>query len=171
MDTVGRKTSTCSPPATARASCTPGTGNSCGPSPCRMRTIRQRAWPGICAGPAKPTTRLLGSGQINVKLQIAGLSSGYHEVIKRGDTKKGRSFSLCYLRNGRLLAVDAVNRPRDFQGSPWGKEAPCPRGEGRSGAADERRGAVGRGGHPVRGRTGHHRKEPRAYHGPVRVAK
>lgn len=54
------------------------------------------------------------SDQFDVKLQIAGLSEGYHEIIERGSSKRGRSFSLCYIKDGKLLAVDAVNRPKDF---------------------------------------------------------
>jgi 3-phenylpropionate/trans-cinnamate dioxygenase ferredoxin reductase subunit len=54
------------------------------------------------------------SDQYDLKLQIAGLSAGFDEVIIRGDISKGRSFAAFYLLNGQLLAVDAVNRPREF---------------------------------------------------------
>lgn len=54
------------------------------------------------------------SDQYDVRLQIAGLSQGYDEVIVRGATKSGRGFAAFYLRQGRLLAVDAVNKPREF---------------------------------------------------------
>jgi 3-phenylpropionate/trans-cinnamate dioxygenase ferredoxin reductase subunit len=53
------------------------------------------------------------SDQYDLKLQIAGLSSGYDEVVMRGDLTK-RSFAAFYLREGQLLAVDAVNSPREF---------------------------------------------------------
>lgn len=53
------------------------------------------------------------SDQYDVKLQIAGLSHGYDAVALRGDPST-RSFAACYLRAGRLIAVDAVNRPKDF---------------------------------------------------------
>ncbi|RPI60340.1 MAG: pyridine nucleotide-disulfide oxidoreductase [Lysobacterales bacterium] len=53
------------------------------------------------------------SDQYDLKLQIAGLSSGYDEVVLRGDPAK-RSFAAFYLRAGQLLAVDAVNSPREF---------------------------------------------------------
>ncbi len=53
------------------------------------------------------------SDQYDVKLQIAGLSQGYDAVALRGDPST-RSFAACYLRAGRLIAVDAVNRPKDF---------------------------------------------------------
>jgi 3-phenylpropionate/trans-cinnamate dioxygenase ferredoxin reductase component len=54
------------------------------------------------------------SDQFDVKLQIAGLSAGCDAIVQRGDPTSGRSFSLCYVRGGKLLAVDAVNRPKDF---------------------------------------------------------
>ncbi|TCO77091.1 NAD(P)/FAD-dependent oxidoreductase [Chromatocurvus halotolerans] len=54
------------------------------------------------------------SDQYDIKLQIAGLSAGYDEVVVRGDIAQGRSFSLFYLSGGRLVAADAINRPRDF---------------------------------------------------------
>lgn len=53
------------------------------------------------------------SDQYDLKLQIVGLSDGYDEVILRGDPDEG-SFSCLYLKEERLIAVDAVNRPRDF---------------------------------------------------------
>ncbi len=53
------------------------------------------------------------SDQYDLKLQIAGLSTGYDEVVLRGDMGK-RSFAAFYLRGGQLLAVDAVNSPREF---------------------------------------------------------
>ncbi len=54
------------------------------------------------------------SDQYDVKLQIAGLSQGFDQVIIRGDPKTGRSFAAFYLREGKLLAVDAINRPKEF---------------------------------------------------------
>ncbi len=53
------------------------------------------------------------SDQYDLKLQIAGLSQGYDETILRGDPNS-RSFSCAYLRGGRMIAVDAVNHPKDF---------------------------------------------------------
>jgi 3-phenylpropionate/trans-cinnamate dioxygenase ferredoxin reductase component len=41
------------------------------------------------------------------------LSTGYDEVVLRGDLGK-RSFAAFYLKAGQLLAVDAVNSPREF---------------------------------------------------------
>lgn len=53
------------------------------------------------------------SDQYDLKLQIAGLSTGYDEVVVRGDPAT-RSFAAFYLRGGEIIAVDAVNSPRDF---------------------------------------------------------
>jgi 3-phenylpropionate/trans-cinnamate dioxygenase ferredoxin reductase subunit len=56
------------------------------------------------------------SDQYDLKLQIAGLSQGYDQSIVRGDPDS-RSFSCLYLRDGQLIAVDAVNSPKDFMQS------------------------------------------------------
>lgn len=53
------------------------------------------------------------SDQYDLKLQIAGLSAGYDEVVLRGDMEQ-RSFACLYLRQKRLIAIDAINAPRDF---------------------------------------------------------
>lgn len=53
------------------------------------------------------------SEQYDLKLQIAGLSAGFDQVVLRGlpDTER---FSALYYRQGRLLASDSVNRGPDF---------------------------------------------------------
>ena len=53
------------------------------------------------------------SDQYELKLQIVGLSQGYDQVVLRGDPAS-RSFSCCYLRQGELIALDAVNHVKDF---------------------------------------------------------
>ncbi len=53
------------------------------------------------------------SNQYDLKLQTAGLSTGHDARVLRGDPKT-RSFSVLYLKNGRLIAVDAVNMVRDY---------------------------------------------------------
>jgi len=59
------------------------------------------------------------SDQYDVKLQIAGLSQGYDQTVVRGDAEAGH-FALYYLAGGELLAVDAVNSPKDFMtGKKW----------------------------------------------------
>jgi 3-phenylpropionate/trans-cinnamate dioxygenase ferredoxin reductase subunit len=53
------------------------------------------------------------SDQYDLKLQIAGLSAGYDEVVIRGDRDAER-FAALYYRCGNLLACDAVNSPADY---------------------------------------------------------
>ncbi len=53
------------------------------------------------------------SDQYDLKLQIAGLSEGYDDIVIRGNPAD-RSFACLYLRDGKLIATDAVNSPRDF---------------------------------------------------------
>ncbi|MCE9650043.1 MAG: FAD-dependent oxidoreductase [Parvibaculum sp.] len=54
------------------------------------------------------------SDQYDLKLQIAGLSSGYTQAVTRGDPEAGRSFAVFYLKDGVLVSVDAVNRAPEF---------------------------------------------------------
>ncbi|MDH3615154.1 MAG: FAD-dependent oxidoreductase [Gammaproteobacteria bacterium] len=53
------------------------------------------------------------SDQYDLKLQIAGLSEGYDDVVIRGNPAT-RCFACVYLKDRRLIAVDAVNAPKDF---------------------------------------------------------
>lgn len=53
------------------------------------------------------------SDQYDIKLQIAGLSQDYDEVVLRGNQADKR-FSCFYLREQRLIAVDAINSPKEF---------------------------------------------------------
>jgi 3-phenylpropionate/trans-cinnamate dioxygenase ferredoxin reductase subunit len=54
------------------------------------------------------------SDQYDVKLQIAGINTGYDEIVLNGDPAEGRDFTCYYLQRGKLIAADCVNRPRDF---------------------------------------------------------
>jgi len=54
------------------------------------------------------------SDQYNLKLQIAGLSQGYDQVITRGDKLTSRSFAVFYFKDGKLISADCVNRPQEF---------------------------------------------------------
>jgi 3-phenylpropionate/trans-cinnamate dioxygenase ferredoxin reductase subunit len=54
------------------------------------------------------------SDQYDVKLQIAGLSQGYDEIIIRGDRTVNRSFAAFYLKDGIIIAVDALNKAPEF---------------------------------------------------------
>ena len=53
------------------------------------------------------------SNQYDLRLQTVGLSIGYDEVVVRGRTAE-RSFSVIYLRNKRVIALDCVNATRDY---------------------------------------------------------
>ena len=53
------------------------------------------------------------SDQYDLKLQIAGISEGYDDVVIRGNPAN-RSFACLYLYEGRLIATDAVNSPKEF---------------------------------------------------------
>ena len=53
------------------------------------------------------------SDQYDLKLQIVGLTDGYDQTVVRGDMA-ARQFACFYLKQGRLIAVDAVNSPREF---------------------------------------------------------
>ena len=64
------------------------------------------------AHPAVPT---FWSHQYDLRLQTAGLSGGSDAVVVRGDAA-ARSFSLIYLRQGRVIALDCVNAMRDYVG-------------------------------------------------------
>ena len=53
------------------------------------------------------------SNQYDLKLQTVGLSTGYDQAILRGDPAT-RSFSVVYLKGGRVIALDCVNMVRDY---------------------------------------------------------
>jgi 3-phenylpropionate/trans-cinnamate dioxygenase ferredoxin reductase subunit len=53
------------------------------------------------------------SDQYDSKWQIVGLWDGYDDIVVRGAPESG-AFACFYMREGRLIAVDAINSPRDF---------------------------------------------------------
>ena len=53
------------------------------------------------------------SNQYDLKLQTIGLSMGFDQELLRGDLESG-SFTVMYLRQGKVIALDCVNRPADF---------------------------------------------------------
>lgn len=53
------------------------------------------------------------SNQYDLRLQTAGLSLGYDQAILRGDVA-ARSFSVVYLKAGRMIAIDSVNSVKDY---------------------------------------------------------
>jgi 3-phenylpropionate/trans-cinnamate dioxygenase ferredoxin reductase subunit len=53
------------------------------------------------------------SDQFDNKILIVGLSQGFDQQVMRGDPAT-RSFSVCYLKGGELLAVEAINHSKDY---------------------------------------------------------
>ena len=53
------------------------------------------------------------SNQYDLRLQTAGINLGYDQTVVRGDPE-ARSFSVVYLREGRVLALDCVNMVKDY---------------------------------------------------------
>lgn len=53
------------------------------------------------------------SNQYDLRLQTVGLSAGHDRIVLRGRPDE-RSFSLVYLREGRVIALDCVNSVRDY---------------------------------------------------------
>ncbi len=53
------------------------------------------------------------SNQYDLRLQTVGLSIGHDEAVVRGDTAN-RSFSVVYLKEGRVIALDCVNATKDY---------------------------------------------------------
>jgi 3-phenylpropionate/trans-cinnamate dioxygenase ferredoxin reductase subunit len=53
------------------------------------------------------------SNQYDLKLQTVGLSTGYDDYVVRGNPA-ARTFSLVYLRKGRVIALDCVNAVKDY---------------------------------------------------------
>jgi 3-phenylpropionate/trans-cinnamate dioxygenase ferredoxin reductase component len=52
------------------------------------------------------------SDQFDLKMVIVGLAAGYDTMVLRGDPAS-RAFSVCYLKNGELIAVETVNHTKD----------------------------------------------------------
>ncbi|MEB3414445.1 FAD-dependent oxidoreductase [Alteriqipengyuania sp. WL0013] len=53
------------------------------------------------------------SNQYDLKLQTVGLNHGHDEAVTRGDPDS-RSFSVVYLRGGKVVALDCVNAVKDY---------------------------------------------------------
>ncbi len=53
------------------------------------------------------------SNQYDLRLQTVGLSTGYDDLVVRGDPV-ARSFSVVYLRGGKVIALDCVNATKDY---------------------------------------------------------
>jgi 3-phenylpropionate/trans-cinnamate dioxygenase ferredoxin reductase subunit len=70
---------------------------------------------GVLLGSTEPYAPVpwFWSHQYDVKLQTAGLLTGYEDFVVRGDPQTGR-FSVVYLADSTIIAVDAVNQAKDF---------------------------------------------------------
>ena len=53
------------------------------------------------------------SNQYDLRLQTVGLSTGHDVAVTRGDPLT-RSFSVVYLKQGRVIALDCVNATKDY---------------------------------------------------------
>lgn len=53
------------------------------------------------------------SNQYDIKLQTVGISSGFDDVVIRG-SMPDKSFSVIYLKNGKVIALDCVNAVKDY---------------------------------------------------------
>lgn len=53
------------------------------------------------------------SNQYDLKVQTVGLSIGHDATVVRGDPASG-SFSVLYLRHGRIIALDCINAVKDY---------------------------------------------------------
>jgi 3-phenylpropionate/trans-cinnamate dioxygenase ferredoxin reductase subunit len=64
------------------------------------------------AGKPKPYSAIpwFWTDQYDAKLQMAGISAGFDQVVLRGAAPK---FSAFYFRSGKLIAADSINRPAD----------------------------------------------------------
>ena len=59
------------------------------------------------------------SDQYNIKLQIAGISQHHDRRVIRGSPEEEK-FAVFYQKEKRLIAVDAINSPKEFMvGKKW----------------------------------------------------
>ena len=82
---------------------------------CRTPTIRRRPPPRPSSAALEPYDAIpwFWSNQYDLKLQTVGLLHGHDELVVRGDPA-ARSFSVLYLRDGRVVALDCVNAVKDY---------------------------------------------------------
>jgi len=66
-------------------------------------------------GPGRPygNAPWFWSNQYDLKIQTIGLSMGHDATVVRGDMATGH-FSIVYLREGRVIALDCVNSAKDY---------------------------------------------------------
>lgn len=69
----------------------------------------------VLCGKGEPYTATpwFWSSQYDLKLQTVGLSIGHDAAVIRGEPAS-RCFSVIYLKNGRIIALDSVNASKDY---------------------------------------------------------
>tara|TARA_B100000686_G_C16796242_1_gene982576 strand:+ start:1915 stop:3147 length:1233 start_codon:yes stop_codon:yes gene_type:complete len=70
---------------------------------------------GVICGKKKPYQQVpwFWTEQYGLKIQIAGLSNDYDDIVLRGNLKD-KKFSIFYLKNKKIIAVDAINDNQSF---------------------------------------------------------
>jgi 3-phenylpropionate/trans-cinnamate dioxygenase ferredoxin reductase subunit len=69
----------------------------------------------ICGTPtAYEATPWFWSNQYDLRLQTVGLSAGHDQAVLRAEHPDSDSFSIIYLRAGKVVALDCVNRVKDY---------------------------------------------------------
>ncbi|HGO6161981.1 TPA: oxidoreductase C-terminal domain-containing protein, partial [Burkholderia cepacia] len=58
------------------------------------------------------------SNQYRLKIQTVGLPVGYDQTVVRGEIDEA-SFAIVYLKQGKVVALDCVNMPRDYMQGRW----------------------------------------------------
>jgi 3-phenylpropionate/trans-cinnamate dioxygenase ferredoxin reductase subunit len=117
---VDRQARTSRPGVVAAGDCTAQPHPLTGEGVVRLESVQNavdqaRAAAATLAGAPAPAPAVpwFWSDQADLTLQIAGLSQGFDQHVVRGSLADER-FSVLYYRAGRLIAVDAVNRPQDY---------------------------------------------------------
>lgn len=95
------------------------------PNPILNRRLRLESVPNAMEQARTAAANMLGgdkvyaavpwfwSDQYELKLQMVGFSADADEQVVRGD-KEANQFAVFYLKDGAVIAVDAVNSPREF---------------------------------------------------------
>ena len=95
------------------------------PNPILSRRLRLESVPNAMEQARVACSNMLGgdktyaaipwfwSDQYDLKLQMVGFSSDGDNAIVRGDQQKNE-FAVFYMQEGKVVAVDAVNSPREF---------------------------------------------------------
>ena len=81
--------------------------------PSAVEQARQAAEAIVGLEPKKDEIPWFWSDQFDLKIKIAGIVHGEFETALRGDVTDG-TFALYHLRDGRLIAAETVNSPKDF---------------------------------------------------------